>query len=959
MKKLHIQPLSSSIKPFFRHLLLCLIILMTVTSCDDRKEVSIGISQCSSDDWRSKMNDELLLELSQHPEVEAEILSAEDSNEKQIEDIRHFIDSDVDVLIVSPREAEAITPVIEEARKKGIKVLTFDRETVGESYDNFYGADNHAIGMGVARYLKKRRQERGSFAPLEILEVRGLDESTPTRGRHSGFMEELGGDTDIHLVASISSDWTDGPTERMVDSVLRLHPEINTIYAHNDRMGLAARKAADKLGRRDIFIIGIDAAPSIGLAGVESGQLDATFLYPTEGGKLLRQAIGMARGESYPRRQISQTVMPVDSTNVRLMRFSSEALSESVEQAKGLSSRIASFSRSKNLMQTLLWVGFGLLVIAAGVLFLILRLYWARQRSQGQLAASNEELRRQKDDLSHLNDKLKSQTEELRNLNSQLNEATTSKLTFFTNVSHDLRTPLTLISAPVEALKESSSLTVNEKALLDIAAKNIRILKRLINQILDFQKFDSGKLRLELSRFDIIGAVREWADSFRSPARQKDIRLTLEIVPQQMDGENLPVTADREKLERVFFNLMSNAFRFTPPNGGITIRLDLSNPDNIHLSIADTGKGIPSDMVPHLFERFFQGREGKAGGSGIGLAVVKSFVELHGGSVGVESAEGRGAVFSFEIPRVCGEPVREEVVSGNEELEKEVQIETSSVELPPEEEPDATKPTLLVVDDNEDIRLLLRGLLSDRWQVLTAPDGESAIRLANRYVPDCIVCDVMMPGIDGLEVTRRLKSDSITNHIPILLLTACALDEQRADGYESGADAYLPKPFDRRVLLSRVESLLANRRRIEERFREVTTASESGKGKKAAAPEKRVSADPFSELDSRFYRDFVAMVEKDMGDPELSVEEMASRMGMSRVQLYRKMKALTNYSPADLLRLFRLRRAKEILASSDALTVAEVAYQVGFSSPSYFSKCFREQFGELPSDWQGRTSRIS
>lgn len=932
--------------------LLCLCAVMLLTACGGAPKVRIGVSQCSSDDWRNKMNNEMLIELFQHPGVQAEILSAEDDNANQIKDIEHFIKEGVDVLVVSPREAAAVTPAIEKARSKGIKVLVFDREMSSDDYDLFYGADNKLVGQNVARYLASILPSKGG--EVNVLEIRGLDDSSPARGRHDGFVETVESTPGLTLLASVEGDWNPGSARRLADSLLRAHPQANAIYAHNDRMALAAREAAENQGRSGMVVVGVDGAPSIGLKGVKEGKLDATFLYPTHGSHIIRNAIDLAEGRQVPHRIITSSAMPVDRTNIDLQLYAANALQESVDSMRSLNTQMVNFRHTKDTMKKLLICGLALLFLAACVVFLVLRLYWDRRRSQEELAQRNAELQRRK--------------EELESLNDQLKEATASKMNFFTNVSHDLRTPLSLISAPIDELRAQPELPPRERGMLDIAAKNVRILRRMINQILDFQRYEHGKLKLSLQNCDVTKMLREWTESFQAAARSQGIKLSF-----HQKGEECSTAVDPEKLERILFNLLGNAFKFTPPNGRVTVGVDTTPEESFQLTVTDTGRGIAKENLPHLFERFFQGREGNAGGSGIGLVVVKSFVELHGGTISVESVEGVGTIFKVSLPkRTVSAPVREKEAEA--EKSREVSCELGKVEIADTdpEVPEDGKPVVLVVDDNEDMRSVLRQLLGTDCHVISAPNGEAGIRLANKYVPDCMVCDVMMPGLDGLEVTRRLKADTITSHIPILLLTACALDEQRAEGYDSGADGYVSKPFDPAVLKSRVKSLIENRRRLLEGAQQGVPGTPPSPGKsaqKSVAPkgtaakgakpgEQNRTVDPFSELDSTFYRNFVAMVERDLSDPTLSVEEMASRMGMSRVQFYRKLKALTNYSPVDLLKIFRLRKAKELLASDDETTVAEIAYKVGFSSPSYFAKCFREQFGELPSELQGRTSRL-
>ncbi len=425
--------------------------------------------------------------------------------------------------------------------------------------------------------------------------------------------------------------------------------------------------------------------------------------------------------------------------------------------------------------------------------FLLLRAYWQHSRHQKALLEQNKLLEEQRDTEKQLNEKLR--------------EATQSKLVFFTNVSHDLRTPLTLISEPVEQLATADNLTPQQHTLIKIADKNVKILRRLINQILDFRKYENGKLDLRLTETDIIGSLHDWMESFHSLARKRDIRLTLDA-PQ--DGQ-LKLAIDPEKIERVFFNIVSNAFKHTPDNGAISVACRQDGSDII-LKISDTGEGISSRDLGNIFDRFYQVDRVNPNGSGIGLSLAKAFVELHGGSISVESTEGKGSTFTVRLP------IRhvEETATESEKRISESEVEAELNPIETEAVFDDGKPVLLVVDDNSDIQKLIRELLGSGYNVITASNGKEGVRMAVKYVPDLIVCDVMMPVMDGLECCRRIKTELSTSHIPVLMLTACSLDEQRIQGYDSGADGYLSKPFNTAVLKARCESLIANRKRIKE-----------------------------------------------------------------------------------------------------------------------------------------------
>lgn len=392
--------------------------------------------------------------------------------------------------------------------------------------------------------------------------------------------------------------------------------------------------------------------------------------------------------------------------------------------------------------------------------------------------------------------------------------------------------------------------------------------------------------------------------------------------------------ADAEKMERIYFNLFSNAVKYTPENGKIHIRLEAVD-RNFRLTVFNSGSYISSTEVEAIFERFYQ-VDGHQAGTGIGLALVRAFVEMHGGNITACSDE-RGTTFTVTFPGQNLSQYHPTVVTLPAEMQ-DVSSTLVDADIPTGEEAvEVDCPTILIVDDNADIRHYVKSLLSKEYRVLDAADGAAGIRLAMKYVPDVIVSDVMMPGMDGVECCRRLKSEMQTSHIPVILLTACSLDEQRIQGYDGGADSYISKPFNSQLLLSRIRNLIANRRQLKQFFGDNQT----------------IEKEAITDLDKDFVTRFKALVEEKMKAPELNVEDLGRDMGMSRVQLYHKLKSLTNYSPNELLRQMRLKKAASLLAASE-LTIAEIAYEVGFSSPSYFTKCYKEQFGESPTDFLKR-----
>lgn len=893
---------------------LVLSILLPLFSCHSDKVYKIGVSQCSQDDWRKKMNDEINREIMFHEDATVEIRSADDSNAKQINDINYFVENNFDIIIVSPNEAAALTPTIKKVYEQGIPVVIFDRNIIGDTYTARLGVDDDGIGKLAAHYA---RHLLGTNA--KVLEISGRKGSTPAEGRHKGFVEEIK-NLDGSVLASVSANWNKEQAIAVTDSLLNIYPDADLIYAHNDRMAIGASEVARRRGLDHIKIIGIDAAPDIGIKAVADGVIDATFLYPTEGHRIIQTALAILKHQPYKKDTILPASSAVDLSNADILLMQNDALKEETRKMKLLKAQIDDYWARHSAQTSLFYASIAIIILLFGVGFLLLRAYWQRSRHQKDLLMQNKLLENERD--------------KQKLLNEQLQNATQSKLIFFTNVSHDLRTPLTLICEPVAQLAAAENLTPQQHTLMRIADKNVRILQRLINQILDFRKYESGKLKLNLSEVDFNKSVREWLESFYTVARKRNMKLSLLGDP----GDSpLLLAIDLEKMERVFFNLLSNAFKYTPDNGSITVSYE-HDERNLTFRVADTGMGISERDLGNIFDSFYQVDRVHPKGSGIGLSLVKAFVELHGGRITVKSALNKGTVFTVVLPitHVAASAEQAENVITLSDVEAE--FDNIEAEMTFDEE----KPIVLVIDDNKDILQLVTELLKSDYNVITASNGKEGVMKAAKYVPDLIICDVMMPVMDGLECCRHIKNEVTTSHIPVLMLTACSMDEQRAQGYESGADGYLSKPFNIAVLKARCESLINNRKRI----KELWLSSPVNRAHLQSASPKKLPSD---DIDNEFYNRFVEIFTAEMGNANLSVDFIASKMGLERSQFYRKIKSLTNYAPVELIRRLRLQQGRLLLTSTDK-SISEIAYEIGFTTPAYFTKCYREAYSETPTE---------
>lgn len=898
--------------------ILCLAgILMSCTQKHTRYR--IGVSQCSDDEWRHKMNNEIVSEALFYDGVEVEIRTAKDNNRNQIADIKYFIDKKVDLLIVAPNEAAAITPVVEKAYRQGIPVVVIDRKILSDKYTAFVGADNYEIGKDVGQYILNRLHGKG-----KVLEITGLEGSTPAMERHKGLTDVLKEEPGIEITASVDGAWLQSVAGEKMDSVFQTNKNIDLVFAQNDRMAIGAYLSARQQQlEKEMLFVGIDALPGkeYGVEQIINGVLDATFIYPTGGDKVVQVAMDILEKRPYERDTKLSTAL-VDKTNARVMQLQTDHITEQDGKIERLNNQVNEYLSRYSAQTMFLYACLIILLLFAALLAIIVRAYWTKNRM-------NMELSRQKK-------KLEEQRDQLISLSKQLEEATHAKLVFFTNVSHDFRTPLTLVADPVEQLLEDKALTPRQQSLLKVVHKNVHILLRLVNQILDFRKYENDKLELVRANMNLRVQLQEWSHSFQTLALKKHIHFVLEVNDDRAD---YLMAVDAEKMERVYFNLLSNAFKFTPENGTITVTLSTLTKEEggryARLVVADTGSGISVQHIRHIFDRFYQIDVNHAG-SGIGLALAKAFVELHGGEITVDSVEGKGTVFTVDIPMTVVEEPSADLVQEPRITQQTVVEELEDMETE-EQIPDENKECILIIDDNADVRDYVKSLLKEEYTVIEAPDGRAGLKKAMKYVPDAIICDVMMPVMDGLECCRKLKTELQTSHIPVMLLTACSLDEQRIQGFECGADSYISKPFNSKLLLVRLRNLMDNHKRLKQFFGDKTT----------------LSKEPVSDVDKGFVDRFRELIEENLADSELSVEDLGSKMGLSRVQLYRKIKALTNYSPNELVRIARLKKAASLLASSEK-TISEITYEVGFTSPSYFTKCYKDYFGESPTDFLKR-----
>ena len=863
---------------------------LVFSACSDNnvKKYVIGVSQCSEDIWRDKLNNELVMSTYQHDNVTLKFASANDNDRLQKQQIEQFIKEGVNLLIVSPNQIHTISSVIDKAYDAGIPVILFDRKTDSRKYTAFIGADNYEAGHEIGYFIGQQLEGKGNIA-----EICGLQASSPAIERNRGFMDALKNYPDIKVVARGYGDWIKESGVTAMDSILVQSKEsFQYVFAQNDRMALGALQSIKKHKVKGIKIVGIDAlpVPGGGMENVRDGNLEASYIYPTRGDSVMQLALNILEKKPYKRDNYLKGAL-VTKANANVLLMQNEEMNKQTARLNALHGKVDTYLVQYNHQKMYIVLFSIILLLLIGIMVYIYRTILMKRRIE--------------------------------------EEANKAKLQFFTNISHELRTPLTLIADPVNYIIHDDNLNSQQRSMLQIVQRNVLVLIQLVSEILDFRKVQNGKMELRLSDFNLAESMKQWIKLFSASAQKKHITISMDA------PDTIMLRADQDKIERICYNLLSNALKYTSEGGEISL-MAKEEGGRVMISVADNGCGISSDELPYIFDRFYQAKNAGRG-TGIGLAIVKAFTELHHGEVSATSIEGKGSTFTIHIP------IRQKGEVTNQPTEKiEQLVEPSSAEEVPNQarhideliQPYQTdKPEVLIIDDNIDIRTYLRSVLSEKYNVSEAADGKAGLELARKIVPDIVLSDIMMPVMDGLAFCQQLKTDKAISHIPVILLTARSLDEQRAEGYEHGADAYLSKPFSLRLLFSRIDNLIQSRKKLSKLF---SNSDENDAFEKLS-----------NETDKTFAAQLRKIIQDNLSDNEFNVERIGDEIGLSRVQLYRKVKALTGYSPVEMLRKARLARARHLLRTTEK-TVSEVAYAVGFSTPSYFSKCYKDEFGESP-----------
>ena len=715
-----------------KHIILYVILLLLVfVSCSDRRTV-IGVSQCSDDLWRQKVNREIKIGQYQYKNVDVVFASADNNGQRQARQIDSLVKAKVDLLVVAPSDVKTVAPAIERAYRAGIPVILYDRMIESTHYTAYIGTDNVAIGREVADYLAHQLKGRGM-----VVEITGERGSTPVADRHRGFMQGMKAFPQIQVV-TLEGDWNLAGAKKLMRQYMDAGKPVDAVFGHNDAEAWGAQQAAKEKNReKQMLFVGIDGLPgeNQGVDLVDKGVMTASYIYPTKGETIVPLAMNILQGKPYKRMNYFQSAL-VTAENAKLIDMQYKEIEDQTADLNTIYSSINEY------MKMYRWQKIISILAVAVVLLLLIMIFYRRK------------VRREKE-----------------KLNEQRKQMADDKIAFFTNVSHQLRTPLTLVSGPLNRLMQADNYTEEQKMLLQVVLRNVGQLETLTADVLNFK--------------------------------------------EQVDAMNQ----------------------------------------------ASADEACEKELSQHVLR----------------------------------------------------------------DSRHQMLLQQDVVELS----------TILIVDDNEDIRSYLRVLLAGQYYVIEASDGQNGLRLAKESVPDLIVSDVMMPVMDGLTFCSKIKEDEVTSHIPVILLTARSEESQRIEGYEHGADAYITKPFSDHLLLVRISNLLQARRQ-----------RKNDEGKQMLSAEDIQTDEPGERM---FLERFKKAAKSHIGDANLRMDDLGSELSLSKVQMYRKVKALTGKTPAEVLREMRMQKAYSLLKQTDK-TISEVAAEVGFAIPGYFSACFKKQFGINPTE---------
>lgn len=883
------------------------------------KKFRIGFSQCCADPWRDVMEDEMYRELNFHSEVDFSIEVANNNSELQIQQIRELVDRGIDLLIVAPNESAPLTQVVEEVYAADIPVIMIDRKTASERYTAYVGADNYEIGKTAGDYIASKFNGKG-----KVIELRLPADISPAFERNRGFRDALANYPNLEIVQDLEITTYPISIDEGLPPMLEQFPQVDIIFSHTDLIAERAHEIAGQAGLSDsIFFVGVDGIPGTGrgIQAVEDGVLDASLFYPTGGVEAIRLALTILNNLPYDRKNILQTTV-IDPNNARILHFQMKkvaSLQKSIDQQIQGVNQLNMLFRNQQIFIVVLISSLLLALILGGFLWSSLR---AKQRVNLALEGRNKEV------LDKQNQILK--------MSEEVKMATQAKVNFFTNISHELRTPLTLILGFAEDLQANDK--SSDQTSTKLIKQNAFRLLRLVNQLMDFRKIESDKMSVRASENDIVKFVDTIMQSYLKIAEKRNIELKLFT-----RYETLNVWFDVNMLDKVLFNLLSNAFKYTDDGGKIHIAITAETFENtVLIKVEDNGSGISEEDAKHVFEPFYQEASSletrSSIGTGIGLSLSLALIKLHGGNIHLKSKKGQGSRFTVQLP-LGNKHFREEgLITGDQPaylVQEEYLLPNQNLEIDTTEafSTFSNNQKILLIEDHQDMQFFLQKKFGDRYDWKGITDGEEGLQWALQHIPDLIICDIMLPGLNGLEIAKTLKSDLRTSHIPIILLSARSTMEQQIEGTKTGADAYITKPFNIIFLQEKITNLLHNRQILKDNYNNQLIDLNQ--------------AHQLNTLDQEFIKKFVAFVDTNYHRQNFQVTDLCEEMNLSRSQLYRKVKAILGQSISDFIQNTRLKKAEELLVETQ-MNISEIAYQVGYTSPDYFTTVFKSKYNMVP-----------
>lgn len=906
-------------------------------NCESKRNeetITIAFSQCvGSDAWRRNMLEEMKRELSLNKNVEFVYQDANNNSLTQIRQLRDIAKKKPDLIIISPNEAAPLTPIVDSLFKAGIPIVVTDRKTTSNKYSAYVGADNYQVGYKAGEYLGSKLNGKGN-----ILQITGLPLSSASQEREKGFYEALKSFRNIKHNTKINGQWIRENAEK----ALLTHPfpvnGYDAIFAFNDQMALAAHQVVAQLyGNQNTRIIGVDALPGLdnGIDLIYNKKIYASLLYPTGGKECIQTAMAIISGRAYEKELLLESFV-VDSTNVHAMKVQNDKLiTQQIDidrQQKLLEDQKRVFIGQQRTLNFLV-ISLVFAIVFGGITFYLLKANWDKNK---QLETQNHEILNQQEKILEMSENIK--------------KASEAKINFFTMISHEFKTPLTLMLIPLRAFLKKYSVTDDQKYHLELVEKNALVLQQLINQLLDFQKFKNYSVSLHVESKNILLICQQIVNLFRPLARIKNIDFYLE------NSIKTPVAdIDNSQFEKLIFNLLSNAFKFTPNNGKVTMSLSpAENHGSFNITIKDNGIGIPSSDIDNIFEPFYHGNNAEHG-SGIGLALCKEIVTLHNGNIYVESHTNDGTKLRITLPFKQKKDSEHEIGEDNTSnrnseylansfflIDDQIQNTLENDHLQQQKWHNQEK-SILIIEDNRDLAVLLKNIFIESYHVYFVHSGMEALEMVTQINPSLIITDNMLPDISGVEIVKKLKADKYTSYIPIIILSAKSNDEHIISGLKVKADLYITKPFNTEFLIESVGSLIANRKMLEQYYSNNNIDLRH-----------IISPDP---NDKVLLKNLEHYIENNITNPQLSVDEISSFLNISKVTLHRKLKTLLDCNVSFYINEKKLQKSKQLILKNIPLSI--VAYESGFTNPAYFSTAFKKKYGMTPSEFKANIRKNS